>query len=452
MLSTPTPICKMPFTGRSLWIVAVSSMEQIIGTALSTVVGVMLPMLQLTLHPEMPAFMQGFIGAIGLVGIAVGSALIGKLSDRQGYLLWFRLCPLLIVIGALLCLLFPHRGMLMLGMVVSGLGVGGGYSLDSAYISELMPERWRQTMVGIAKATCALGFIGAAVVCHIIISHDPNPHIWPRMILVILVLGVATLLMRIHWAESPKWLVEHGRMAEAQQAIAVFFGKNSGVLPNDPTKPVPTAPNTPATWLSMFRGENLKRVIFSGVPWACEGLGVYGFGVFLPALVMVLGLDHPSMHGMAKVANSVEITAIVNVFILPGFVAGLLLMHRMSHLRMLTMGFVGSALGLGALLVGYVLHLPSWEMMLGFLVFELALNGGPHLLTYIIPTAIYPVDVRGTGNGIAAMFGKVGGIVGVVIMPILIHAGGAVLVLAVSIVVMLLGAAISYLYGRTLLP
>lgn len=66
---------------KDYWIALVSSMEQIIGAGLSTVVGIMLPMMQLILHPGLPSLLQGLIGATGLIGIGVGSAVIGKLSD-----------------------------------------------------------------------------------------------------------------------------------------------------------------------------------------------------------------------------------------------------------------------------------------------------------------------------------------------------------------------------------
>ena len=83
----------------------------------------------------------------------------------------------------------------------------------------------------------------------------------------------------------------------------------------------------------MFHGENLTRVIFSGIPWACEGLGVYGFGVFLPVLVMALGIESSTVTGMPKVIDSVAVTAVVNFFILPGFVLGLLIMNRCNHVK-----------------------------------------------------------------------------------------------------------------------
>lgn len=142
-----------PLSARHFFILAVSSMEQIIGAALSTAVGVVIPMLRI-LGGHLPSWLQGVMGAAGLVGIGVGSAVIGRLSDRRGYLILFRLCPVLILAGALMSMFVPGTAALVAGLFIAGLGVGGGYSLDSSYISELMPARWRQFMVGVAKASC----------------------------------------------------------------------------------------------------------------------------------------------------------------------------------------------------------------------------------------------------------------------------------------------------------
>ncbi|MDE6099267.1 MAG: MFS transporter, partial [Muribaculaceae bacterium] len=86
----------------------------------------------------------------------------------------------------------------------------------------------------------------------------------------------------------------------------------------------------------------------------------------------------------------------------------------------------------------------------GFMLFEICLNGGPHLITFIIPAHIFPVANRGKGTGMASLLGKIGAIAGVFFMPMLLHAGGMTLVLIVTGATMLLGAAISIVYGRLL--
>ena len=101
-------------------------------------------------------------------------------------------------------------------------------------------------------------------------------------------------------------------------------------------------------------------------------------------------------------------------------------------------------------MAAYLLKWPVWVSLAGFMLFELCLNGGPHLITFIIPAHIFPVANRGKGTGIASLLGKVGAIVGVFFMPMLLDAGGMTLVLTVTGATMLLGAAISLIYGKML--
>lgn len=429
---------------RHWYIVLVASMEQLIGACLSTIVGIIIPLLNLFLHPELSAATQGIMGAIGLIGIALGSSIVGPLGDRMGYAGWFRICALLIALGSVISSLLPDPLLICCGLFVSGFGLGGGYPLDSAYISELMPDKWRNFMVGVAKTVSAIGFILPAVIAMIVLHYHPHPEIWRYITLIVGILGFITFIMRIKWPNSPVWLAAKGQTDKADKACLFFFGK--GVT----EKPIAPGSHKSEGFRSLFQGTNLLKVIYSGVPWACEGLGVYGIGVFMPVLIMAMGLDTQDPEGIPQVIYSVGLTAAIDFFILPGFIIGLLVVNRMSHNTMLWSGFVGSAIGMSVMLAAYLLHWPSWVMIAAFMFFEALLNAGPHLITYIIPTTIYPVTLRGAGSGVASFLGKVGAIVGVFFMPVLLRAGGMTLVLEVTIAVMLLGALITVIFGRIL--
>ena len=52
-------------------------------------------------------------------------------------------------------------------------------------------------------------------------------------------------------------------------------------------------------------------------------------------------------------------------------------------------------------------------------------------MTFIIPPQIYSVAERGAGAGLAAAFGKLGAVAGVLSVPVLLERGGALLVLSV---------------------
>lgn len=147
-----------------------------------------------------------------------------------------------------------------------------------------------------------------------------------------------------------------------------------------------------------------------------------------------------------------RLTTWINLVILPGFVLGLLFVDRWNHVRMQTWGFILCAAGLALLLAAYRLHWPLWVSVAGFMLFELFLNAGPHLITFILPPQIYSVAERGSGAGVAAAFGKLGAVAGVLLIPMLLERGGATLVLAVTIGVLLAGAAVTAVAGRKVLP
>lgn len=467
----------MPLRWGHYRVLLVASMGQVIGAGLATLVGIILPMIQLLRHPELSSFQQGMIGCTSLIGITVGSLLFGRLSDKYGYLFFFRLCPLIVLAASLSTFFSDGLAGLVTGLFVMGLGIGGGYSLDSDYISEIMPRRWQLFMVGVAKASSSLGNILVAVVCFLLLKEWRDPELWNRLLLIITALSLLMVLSRIRFAQSPGWLMAHGRAAEAETAVRYFLGPDVKVIEKSrstatdihhhigadiETGEIRNRPKRKdagkVSWIELFRGKNLKRVIFSGIPWACEGLGVYGIGVFLPILVMALGLESPAKEGsvategISRIINSVEITAWINFFILPGFALGLYLINRWYHVRIQVWGFILCAVGLLLLLIAYEYHLPVWMAIAGFMIFELFLNAGPHLMTFIIPSQIYPVADRGEGAGLAAALGKVGAVLGVLFIPMLLMWGGVELVLIVSIVVQVIGAFVTDIVGRKVLP
>ena len=434
-----------PLSWRHIRIVAVASLGQLIGTGLATLVSVIIPLYQIMAHPELSSEMQGLIGAMDLIGIMVGSAILGNFSDKYGYLFFFRFCPALICASAVVALLFPSVWVLLVALFFMGFGIGGEYSLDSDYISELMPEKWVFHMVGAAKAASALGNIIVATVCFFIVKDWHNADNWPKLLWIIIVISALMIVLRINFKESPKWLREHGRLKEAETAVHDFLGDSVDIAPVPQTT---TPPPAKESYLSFLKN-NWKNVIFTGVPWACEGLGVYGIGVFLPILVMALGLEHAPEGGaqIQHVASSVEITMWISCIILPGFLIGLLIIGKMNEAKQQTLGFIFSGLSLLVLLIAYRNHWPTWISILAFMCFELFLNIGPHLMTYVLPSKVFPVEVRGQGSGIAASIGKAGAVLGVFFIPILLKSGGSSLVLVVSIIVMLVGAIFTYAFA-----
>ena len=445
-------VATMPLRQRHYWIVGVASLGQLIGTAVATIAGVIIPLLNIIMHPELSGFMQGIIGAADLLGICIGSVLFGRLSDRYGYLFFFRFCPLLIFAASTLSIFIADVYVLTACLFVVGLGIGGEYSLDSDYVSELIPDRYKSLMVGITKTASALGNIIAAGACFGQLIYWKNAALWPRLMWIVSAIAALMFILRIRFYQSPGWLMSKGRTAEAEEAVKKFLG-NDVTITIPPKNAIKSTLKTGKhTGLWEFIAKNWRKVIVSGIPWACEGLGVYGIGVFLPILVMALGLVHfvPGEPAIFHVTDSVKITLYISCIILPGFIAGLLLINKGKKITVIqTWGFLLCTLALAILMPAYHLHWNKWIAIGAFMAFEFFLNMGPHLITYVLPPRIYAVAQRGQGVGIAAAIGKIGAVLGVFFIPVLLHSGGAMLVLGVSAAVMALGAAVTFLFRHT---
>jgi len=354
----------MPLRAGHLHVWFAASLGQMAGAALATLTGIILPLVGIVRTSSLSSLAQGAIASSSLAGIMIGSLLFGRLSDRRGYLLYFRLCPAMILAASLAVVFVDSIAYLPAAMLVMGLGIGGEYGLDSDYISQIMPRRWRLTAVGAAKALSSIGNIAVAAICYFVLRDGSDPHIWNRLMIIISALAALMLLCRLRFTQSPIWLAAHGFQPQAQQAARRLLGDGVTVA----TPESAAAGHTP--WREMFRGENLKKVIFSGVPWACEGIGVYGIGVFLPALIMALGLESAAADPYRHVVESVELTTLVNFVILPGFILGLCFIGRWRPVRMQTWGFVLCAAGLALLLTSYRLHWPLWCSIGGVFFFS----------------------------------------------------------------------------------
>lgn len=443
----------MPLGRRHAWVVFVASLGQLIGTGVATLAGVIIPMLNIISRPELSSEMQGIIGAMDLIGIMIGSVVLGKLTDRYGYILFFRLCPALVLVASTAAALIPNDAVLIVCLFFIGFGIGGEYSLDSNYISELMPVKWKSFMVGLAKTASAFGNIIVAGVCYLLIVHWRRASDWPDLMWISAVIAAVMLVCRIWFYQSPKWLQEHGKMAQAQKALHEFLGPDVsiGPLPQSQSSSA-SAKDGGGMSTGRFLISNWRQIILTGIPWACEGLGVYGIGVFLPILVMSLGIEHveKGMAPILHVASSVEVTFFISCIILPGFLLGLWLIHlRKGLCAMQTWGFLLCAASLLVLLLASIWHWPAWISIVAFMAFELFLNMGPHLVTYVLPPKVYPVSSRGFGTGLAASLGKVGAVLGVFFIPVLLDIGGTHLVLIVSASVMALGALVTFVFRKS---
>ncbi len=131
--------------------------------------------------------------------------------------------------------------------------------------------------------------------------------------------------------------------------------------------------------------------------------------------------------------------AIFIVFAVPGYLLAVWKMDRIGHRRLQFVGFAvmaGCFLLLGAVPVLTTAVVPFIGIFgLSYFFTEF----GPNTTTFVLPSELFPVNMRTTGHGIAAGIGKLGAFVGVFLVPQLASHFGLRVLLVVAGVSAILG-------------
>ncbi|MFP3228297.1 MAG: MFS transporter, partial [Caldisphaera sp.] len=81
------------------------------------------------------------------IGTIIGNIVIGRLADTKGRKSMFILTLLLYGIGSLIVLLSNNFFILILGLLISQIGLGGEMPTLLTYLSEMMPIKYREVVL-----------------------------------------------------------------------------------------------------------------------------------------------------------------------------------------------------------------------------------------------------------------------------------------------------------------
>lgn len=168
-----------------------------------------------------------FLAAI-FAGGAVGAPFFGMFGDRVGRRLALQAALVAVAAGSLGAAASGDAATLIGFRFLSGLGIGACPPLIAAYLADVMPPRWRGTMV----CLCAgLAFLGAPAIIFLMRATSPaalgiEGWRWALGSGAVLALLAATLLALL--PESPRWLAATGRLAEAEAALLRFGRRSAG--------------------------------------------------------------------------------------------------------------------------------------------------------------------------------------------------------------------------------
>lgn len=355
-----------------------------------------------------------WIGSIGFVGMALGATLGGLIADRLGRRQVFAITLLVYGLATGGTALVSSVAALIILRFVVGLGLGAELPVASTLVSEFAPRKIRGRVVVLLEAFWAVGWILAALIGYFVIPLSDDG--WRWALAIGIVPAVYALVIRFGIPESVRFLETKGRHAEAEAAVRSFEASAGVAPPSDAAIDEATARAArestigPAERVSIWSRPLRSRTIALWTVWFCINLSYYGAFTWIPTLLTERGFD---------LVRAFEFTLIITLAQLPGYFVAAWLIEKIGRRFTLTIFLAGSAVG--AAWYGLAMSEPmiiAAGMTLSFF------NLGAWGALYAIGPELYPTNIRGTGTGAAAGFGRIASILAPLIVPPLLMLGG----------------------------
>ena len=164
----------------------------------------------------------GIAASAYVAGAVLGALLFGWLTDRLGRKKLFFITLAVYLVATAATAFTWNFWTFVVCRFVTGAGIGGEYTAINSTIQELIPARYRGwtdlVINGSFWIGAAIGAIGSIVLLDpAVLGGDLG---WRAAFLIGAVLGIVVFLMRMWIPESPRWLMTHGRIAEAEAIVA----------------------------------------------------------------------------------------------------------------------------------------------------------------------------------------------------------------------------------------
>ena len=164
----------------------------------------------------------GLTASAYLLGSVLGALVFAYLTDRQGRKKWFMITLLLYLTATVLTAFSWNLPSFMFFRFLTGAGIGGEYAAINSAIDELIPARRRGHTDLAINGSWWLGAAAGALLTLVLLNPAIFPeHLgWRLCFLFGAVLGLAIALVRRVIPESPRWLMTHRRIEEAETVVA----------------------------------------------------------------------------------------------------------------------------------------------------------------------------------------------------------------------------------------
>ncbi|MBM7609598.1 putative MFS transporter [Lysinibacillus composti] len=325
---------------------------------------------------------MGWIGSINSIGMAVGALIFGVFADKVGRKTIF-ICTLVIFsVASGLSAFTTTLGLFLILRFFVGMGLGGELPVASTLVSESVEAKERGRVVVLLESFWAAGWLLAAIISYFVIPADFWPiEGWRVALILTAIPAFYAVYIRLHLPDSPQFTAkeETKRRSIMKNIVDVWSKKYS--------RP------TLMLWILWF------TVVFS----------YYGMFLWLPSVMVGKGFD---------LITSFKYVLIMTLAQLPGYFTAAWFIERLGRKFVLVTYLLGTAVS--AFIFGNAETI-SILLISGILLSFFNLGAWGALYAYTPEQ--YPTVIRGTGTGMAAAVGRIGGIFGPLLVGWLLAVG-----------------------------
>jgi benzoate transport len=350
---------------------------------------------------------DGQLGALlsaGLIGMGLGSLILGPCADRFGRRAVVLFSVALAGLGMLAAALSDSYATLLALRAITGLGIGGTIASVAVIVSEYAPDRWRGTALAAYSTGYPVGAtLGGALTAYAI------PHFGWRSAFVIG--GVMSLLLLpLAWARLPE-SVDSLLTRRPPGALE----KINALLQKMRQAPVARLPELDRSSERLDYGAQLRillvpRTLLVWAMFFCTMAGFYFIVSWTPRLLTAAGLS--ATQGLTG-------GVLLNLGGIAGCGGYALIASRFDNHRLLLGSLIGSAL----LIVAFALTLSDLSLALWTALALGIITNGAMAGLYAVGPPLYPTAVRATGMGWAIGIGRLGAILAPLAVGALLERG-----------------------------
>ena len=390
----------------------------------------------------------GLASSAYLAGAVLGAIFFGWLTDRLGRKKLFFITLTVYLLATAATAASWNIASFALFRFVTGAGIGGEYAAINSTIQELIPARvrgWSDLVInGSFWVGAAAGALGSLMLLNPTMI---NPEIgWRIAFLIGATLALVIFFMRLWLPESPRWLITHGRVQEAQRVIE-GIERRFEKLPtahNLPRVHLRPRKNTPLLEVTQVLFKLYRQRTFVGLALMAAQAFFYNAIFFTYALILTdfygVRPDHVGYY---------LVPFAVSNFLGPVLIGRLF--DTLGRRPMIVFTYIASGLllaGTGFLFARDLITAQT-QTLCWMTVFFFASAAASS--AYLTVSEIFPLEIRALAIALFYAVGTgIGGIVGPWLFGVLIDTGSRISVFGgylLGSLLMVLGGAVAWRWG-----